>query len=102
MTGDLDSPGGPAEFHVEKKFPAFGLSRMRGGIFYGEVFGDRFGILIPVGRNQHHRPEGCLQVALVQIECGCQLYSVVGSEPMRAARIARSNRAEVSSMTKYL
>jgi hypothetical protein len=82
-------PGEVASFHVQTMLPAVRLSRMRVGIFYGEAFGYRCGIEIPVGRNQRHRPEAGLLVALVQIECGGQLYSVVRPVPMLACRAHR-------------
>ncbi len=81
-------PGQPAAIRVGTMFPAFGLSRMRRGVFYGETFGNRGGVEVPVSGNQRHLTETRILMSSVDFE-----------SPPRAARRRRPPSHRRSRMT---
>src|SRR5271157_5575674 len=84
-------------FHVARMFPAFRLSWMHGGVFYGETFGSRGSVEVPVGRNQRYRPETGTPLEPVDFEDDSQLYGIVSPEPVPAGcqhRLGKQGRGQ--------
>ncbi len=57
---------------------------MHGGVFYGETFGSRGSVEVPVGGNQRYRPETGIPLEPVDFEDDSRLYGIVSPEPVLA------------------
>ena len=93
----LSSRPAASRGHVARMFPAFRLSRMHGGVFYGETFGSRGSVEVPVGRNQRYRPEPGIPLEPVHFEDDSQLYGIVSPEPVLAGcqhRLGKEGRSQ--------
>lgn len=74
---------------------------MHGGVFYGETFGSRGSVEVPVGRNQRYRPETGIPLEPVDFEDDSQLYGIVSPEPVPAGYQHRLGKeGGVNSMTR--